>query len=58
MIIRLCVETQRDTCSTILIVFEGVLMGIGYIIMYLWDDTGFTSIVVSLFILIFIVMLV
>lgn len=41
-----------------MIIVEGVLMFIGYLLLYLWTDAGVTSIYISIVLLIFIILLI
>lgn len=40
-----------------MIVFEGIIMMVGYLLMYLWDDTGVTSVYLSIVLMIMVILL-
>ena len=41
-----------------MVVFEGIVMMIGYLLMYLWEDTGVVSVYLSIVLLILIILLI
>ena len=51
------IEQPKGCPPIAMIIFEAVVMMIGYLLMYLWSDTGVTAVYISIVLLILILLL-